>query len=107
MNDKEEACKPRERARFQIVSNRDEKQRKWGGGGGGGGDNRFTTEPNQFPFLTWSRPADDYEHSRGHLAPSLLSPLQIRHLWIHDMRTVWRESAGIIGQTISRDTQNS
>lgn len=22
-------------------------------------DNRFTTEPNQFPFLTSSRPADD------------------------------------------------
>ena len=58
VNDKGETDRRGERARCKMVSDRDEKQRRRGGGLRRY-DNRFTTGPNQFPFLTSSGPADD------------------------------------------------
>lgn len=54
---KRETDRRGERGRCETASNIDEKQRRvrrprrY--------DNRFTVEPNQFPFLTSSTPADD------------------------------------------------
>lgn len=65
MNDKEVTGgreeRERERGRCKMVSDGDEKQKEEDEEEGRVRryDNRFTTESNQFPFLTSSRPADD------------------------------------------------
>lgn len=59
MNDKEEMDRHEKVVRYKMVSEEDEKQRQRERTGVRSYHNRFTTEPNQFPFLTSTGPADD------------------------------------------------
>lgn len=56
-NDEKETDRRGEGVGCETASNRDEKQRRVRGPRRY--DNTFTIEPNQFPFLTSSTPADD------------------------------------------------